>query len=279
MKALLGTRIGHCGTLDPFAEGLLIAVSGACTKIASYFQALPKSYQADICFGATTDTLDPEGEVVARAPLPIEDTVRRQIAAMCGRQMQVPPQYSAVKVGGERAYMRARHGMHTAISARPVEVYSFRLHGYRPPIATVTLTVSTGTYIRAIARDLAQRCGTVAYLTALQRTHIGSFAVADGHVPSAFRVHHLIPPHRLASLNARCKAFVVPARYHHRIQHGGELHRIDYFCTPEYALAEDECALLFEAPSTFEAPSALLAICAYREQQLRYLYVCSSAAD
>lgn len=310
LKTALGTRIGHCGTLDPFASGLLIAVSGALTKIAAYFQGLPKTYHAEICFGSTTDTLDHEGQLVAQGgTLPDEQALCRAIDDMRGKQMQLPPQYSALKVNGERAYARARRGEASALAARPVEIYAFELERYRPPLATVTLTVSVGTYIRAVARDLALRCGSVAYLSALRRTRIGEIAATDACAPATFRADMLISPRRAANLNSRCRIFTVPARYRQRIAHGEPPANIEYFRPPHFSLADDQCALLFDetngsvctadvttdststhhatadrseiASDNGRADSATtaavhdepLAICAYRDGQLRYLYV------
>lgn len=264
-------------------------MSGALTKIAAYFQGLPKTYRAEICFGSTTDTLDTEGQVVTQGgTLPDEQALCRAIDDMRGKQMQLPPQYSALKVDGVRAYTRARRGETSALVARPVEIYAFELERYRPPLAMVVLTVSVGTYIRAVARDLALRCGSIAYLSALRRTSIGEIAATDAYAPAAFRADTLISPRRAADLNARCRIFTVPARYRQRIAHGEPPARIEYFRPPHFSLADDQCALLFDEPNggaraidaaaadaaaTVAESDEPLAICAYRDGQLRYLCV------
>ena len=236
----------------------MIAVSGPLTKIASYFQELPKTYRAEIRFGSTTDTLDRDGVIVAaEAPLPAPAALADHIAAMRGPQTQVPPQYSAIKVDGARAYSRARRGEQSELAARPIVIHSFALCDYRPPLATVETTVSKGTYIRAIARDLALRCGTIGYVHELRRTKIGAIDVADAHAPDAFRADYLLPPEQIAALNPRCKTIIVPDEYRRRIQNGEPPQRIDFFRSPRLDIAADQCALLVDNSG------ALLALCAY----------------
>ena len=163
LTRLLGRRVkvGHCGTLDPFATGLLILVSGRNTRRASEFSGLDKVYQATIHLGARSTTGDPEGEIT-------ESHSR-------------PPSYSAIKVNGRRAYQLARAGKPVVLSPRTVQVYSIELVSYSYPELTIKTKVSSGTYIRSLASDMGERLGTGAYTVALRRLSIGSYDVAQAH--------------------------------------------------------------------------------------------------
>lgn len=175
-------RIGHTGTLDPFASGLLILCVGRATRLVEYFHLLPKSYEAEIVFGEARDTDDLTGRVTGRASLPPDlDAPRLEatVAASRGRFDQRPPAYSARRADGERAYEAARRGQPVSLEARPVEVHEAKLLDWSPPAARVRYTVSTGTYVRALARDLGEALGCPAHLGALRRTHIGPFAASD----------------------------------------------------------------------------------------------------
>lgn len=181
-RALGLRRIGHTGTLDPFASGLLILCVGRATRLVEYFHLLPKSYEAEIVFGEARDTDDRTGSVTRRAPIPPRLDAGRLEAALAnnrGRFEQRPPDYSARRAGGERAYEAARRGQPLALEARPVEVHEAELFDWNPPVARVRYTVSTGTYVRALARDLGEALGCPAHLGALRRTRIGPFAASD----------------------------------------------------------------------------------------------------
>jgi tRNA pseudouridine55 synthase len=184
-RALRTRRIGHTGTLDPFASGLLLLCVGPATRLAEYLTHLPKSYTAVLRLGEATDTLDRTGTVVARS-----DSWRRLTRAevadalegQLGRRLQVPPDYSAKKVGGERLYQRARRGETALAQAVEVEITSIRLVGWEAPDAEFEVTCSSGTYIRAIARDVGLGLGTYGHLVALRRTAIGPRSLA-GAIP------------------------------------------------------------------------------------------------
>jgi tRNA pseudouridine55 synthase len=178
-RSLRTRRIGHTGTLDPFASGLLLLCLGPATRLAQYFGPLPKSYSATMRLGVTTETDDLEGEplrVVTQWEV-AEEELRAALAGQQGAILQVPPRYSAKKVAGERAYVLARRG--EEVVPKPVEVTIHRigLLRYDPPEAEFEVECSTGTYIRSIARDVGEALGVGAHLTRLRRTRIGPFSV------------------------------------------------------------------------------------------------------
>lgn len=174
-----GEKVGHAGTLDRFAEGLMIIMIGAATKLNPVFSSFSKRYVATIKFGSETSTLDPEGEVIAEAPLPDEESLKKSIESFSGPQMQVPPLYSALHVDGKRAYEIARSGKDVEMEPRPIEIYDISLLSFDGEVALVDCHVSKGTYIRSLARDIALKCGSRAHLIALKRTAIGPFTLDD----------------------------------------------------------------------------------------------------
>lgn len=179
-------RVGHTGTLDPFASGLLLMCVGRATRLAEYLHALPKDYVAEARLGQVTSTLDPEGEVVREDPGWAdldEDGVRGALQHLLGPQKQRPPSYSAKKVGGERAYQRVRRGETVELPPVPVEVHELELMEMDLPLIRFRVRCSTGTYVRALARDLGEHLGVGAHLTALRRTAIGDFQVDEAPEP------------------------------------------------------------------------------------------------
>ena len=173
-------RIGHTGTLDPFASGLLVLVVGPATRLSEYLSTLPKKYEARARLGISTHTHDAEGSIVRVHDYgvgPTQDQVEMELATFEGRGQQVPPQFSAKKVGGERMYKRARRGDIVQLPPVDVEILEIRMTDYAPPEIGFTLTCSSGTYVRAIARDLGDRLGVGAHLTVLRRTAVGTFSV------------------------------------------------------------------------------------------------------
>jgi tRNA pseudouridine55 synthase len=192
-RALGERRIGHAGTLDPFATGLLVVMVGRATRILPYLLGEPKEYVATIRFGAETDTEDLHGAVVREAPLPARDAVERALPTLTGDIEQVPPAYSAKRVEGRRAYDLARAG--AAVELAPVRV---RVHAWRPLAwretaegavseLDVAVTCGGGTYVRSLARDLARHAGSAAHLVALRRTASGCFRVDDAATLEALR--------------------------------------------------------------------------------------------
>jgi tRNA pseudouridine55 synthase len=180
VKRLLprGTKIGHAGTLDPFATGVLLLLVGKATKSCERLMGERKGYDATIKLGARTATDDPESpEEPVAVEAPPEQRVREALRAFVGAIEQRPPAYSAMKVGGQRAYKLARGGESVEIAPRTVQVYSIDLVDYTWPIARVRIECGRGTYIRAIARDLGEALGTGGYLTELRRTFVGQYRV------------------------------------------------------------------------------------------------------
>jgi tRNA pseudouridine55 synthase len=185
-RRLLGTRkVGHAGTLDPMATGLLLLGVDSATRLLTYLVGLDKEYIATIRLGIATDTDDAEGEIVAtRDASGVTDAaIAAGIGELTGAIEQVPSTYSAIKVAGRRAYDRARSGEQVELTARPVTIHAFELLASRRDGDAVDLDVrvacSSGTYIRALARDLGAGLGVGGHLTALRRTRVGPFAVAD----------------------------------------------------------------------------------------------------
>lgn len=187
-KALHTKKVGHTGTLDSFAEGLLVVLTGSLTRLVPYFTLFDKTYEAVISFGEETDTLDPCGTVVRSAHLPDTASFERAFAAFRGNLMQRPPSYSAVHVNGKRASDLVREGRAALLPERAVAVYQsdileMRLvqEGGRSRVryARVFFHVSKGTYIRSLARDLALACGSAAHLIGLKRTKVGCFDIAQ----------------------------------------------------------------------------------------------------
>ena len=178
-------RIGHTGTLDPFASGLLVLLVGPVTRLAEYLLALPKRYEARARLGIRTDTHDAKGKTVSVQDLGAELTqqqIEAELATFEGCVQQVPPQFSAKKVGGERMYKRARRGDTVRLPPVDVEIFEIRLTDFALPEIGFTMVCSSGTYVRAVARDLGDALGVGAHLTALRRTAVGGFSV-DRAVP------------------------------------------------------------------------------------------------
>lgn len=175
-------RVGHTGTLDPFASGLLVLCVGRATRLAEYLSGLDKTYVAEARLGVSTDTLDREGTVVAEddgwRALDAE-SVATGLQSFVGEIQQVPPQFSAKKVDGEAMHRRARRGERLELPPVSVRVHSAELLRFEPPSVEFTVHCSTGTYIRALARDLGEALGVGAHLTSLRRTTVGPFDVTD----------------------------------------------------------------------------------------------------
>lgn len=175
-------RVGHAGTLDPFAEGVLVLCFGQATKRVSRIMAWDKEYQATVKLGLTTDTLDPTGTVVEHRAVPslsVSD-IQTALAAFIGTIQQIPPMYSALKVGGKRLYQLARAGQTVPREPRPAVIYRIDLLDWAPPDQlAICVTCAKGTYIRTLAADLARALGTVGYLTTLIRTRVGEYGRSD----------------------------------------------------------------------------------------------------
>ena len=179
--------VGHLGTLDPFATGLLVVLVGRATRLATFLDLEPKVYEAVIAFGAETDTDDSTGEVTRTAEAPAEENVRAAITTLTGDIQQVPPAYSAKKVAGRRAYAAARAGETLDLPPVGVTVHKWDVTGFTGDALAATIECGGGTYIRALARDLGRMSGSAAHLTCLRRTRAGRFDVADAVSLDDFR--------------------------------------------------------------------------------------------
>ncbi len=175
--------MGHSGTLDKFAEGLLVVLVGRSTRLVPWFTGCDKIYEGRIAFGTETDTLDPEGAVVAEAPAPSEAALRAALPAFRGSIMQAPPLYSSVHVNGVRAHQIARSGETVEMKERPVVIHSLELVSYDSGLADIRVHCSKGTYIRSLARDIALACGSRAHLAALKRTNVAGFGLTEAVDP------------------------------------------------------------------------------------------------
>jgi tRNA pseudouridine55 synthase len=179
-------RVGHAGTLDPAATGVLPICLGRATRFADLVGEGVKVYAADVVFGHATDTCDAEGRVLdqsareaAVAAVPTLEGARVALAGLVGAIEQVPPSYSAVKIQGEAAYALARRGEAVELPTRTVTIHSAAVLGWQPPRLSIVVRCSKGTYVRALARDLGHALGSEAYLDALVRMVVGSFTLAD----------------------------------------------------------------------------------------------------
>ena len=173
-------KVGHTGTLDPFATGLLILLTGKGTKRSNEFLKLDKTYEATVRLGATSTTGDPEGEITEKSVEPVDRAqVQAIIPQFLGEIEQRVPQFSAVKINGERAYKLARKGEQVEMPVRKIKIYSLEILDYAWPELKIRCHVSSGTYIRTLGEDIGKALGTGAYLTALRRTEVGDYSVED----------------------------------------------------------------------------------------------------
>jgi tRNA pseudouridine55 synthase len=199
-------RVGHGGTLDPFASGVLPVFLGHATRVVEYHLGDRKAYRATICFGASSTTDDLEGELTpADGPAPTREAVEAALPGLTGPISQRPPAYSAVKVAGRRAYAMARAGETVELAERSVTIHSLELVSWDGseadrPVAVVDVICSAGTYVRALARDLGERLGSAAYLGALTRTASGPFTLEAALPLDAIRAAAAEDPSGLATL-------------------------------------------------------------------------------
>lgn len=172
-------RVGHTGTLDPAASGVLPITLGQATRVAEYLSESGKAYRATVRFGVVTDTYDAEGQIVREAPVTLtREEIATALPAFLGEQMQRPPIYSALKRDGQRLYALARAGQDVTVEPRPVSIASLEIVGWAPPDLTLDIACGKGTYIRSLAYDLGERLGPGAHLAALIRTRNGPFTLA-----------------------------------------------------------------------------------------------------
>ena len=176
-KALKTPKICHTGTLDSFAQGLLVVLTGRAVKLSSIFTGCDKQYRACLRFGEETDTLDPLGTIVSRAPLPRQEELEAALPVFTGNILQAPPSFSAIHINGKRAHELARAGIKVEMKKRPVTIYSLSLISWDPPHAELEVHCSSGTYIRSLARDIALALNSRAHLRSLKRSRVGNFSL------------------------------------------------------------------------------------------------------
>ena len=174
-------KVGHCGTLDPNATGLLIIVLGRGTKLSERLMGDDKVYEGAIKFGETTDSYDADGELTSSLPVPpmTLDQLNEEATKFVGDLMQTPPMVSAIKKGGVPLYKLARKGVEVEREPRLIHIYNFRFTSYEPPLGQFKVACTKGTYVRSIAHDLGQKLGCGAHLATLRRSASGKFDVAD----------------------------------------------------------------------------------------------------
>lgn len=184
-RLIRGVKVGHAGTLDPLATGVLVIGVGPATRLVQFVQRMPKRYEATFLLGKESDTEDIEGQVqeVETAKVPGIEDIRSAIPSFCGQIEQTPPAYSALKVRGRRAYDLARQGKQVELQPRSIVVYEIELVRYDYPELGLRIQCGSGTYIRSLGRDLARAVGSAAVMSQLTRTAIGSFRLEDAISP------------------------------------------------------------------------------------------------
>lgn len=230
-------KVGHAGTLDPLATGVLIVCLGPATRLSEYAMHTRKRYRAEVHLGLTTDTYDAEGEVVSEADAGqiTRDAVETALTAFSGEIEQLPPRYSAIKQGGRKLYQMARAGEAIEVEPRRVTIHALTLVSWQSPRLTLDVTCSAGTYIRSLAFDLGERLGVGAHLSGLRRTASGAFDVAEAVTlddllaqPDDWQ-RHLLPPDTVlqhlpaVQLDEQTTADVVNGRFIPRADSGDEV--------------------------------------------------------
>ena len=265
-KLLKQRRVGHTGTLDPLASGVLPICIGQGTRVAEYLSESGKAYLADIVFGTVTDTYDAEGTILrttdtTNLTLP---QIEEALPQFLGEQMQVPPRYSAIKLQGQPAYKRARAGEEIALEPRPVIISRLDIHAWQPlqpRRLTLAVECSKGTYIRSLAYDLGERLGYGAHLAALIRTRSGPFSLSESitleQLAEAAEVGNVAAYlHPIDSALQQYPALRLDAATTERVLHGNAFHCQEYSGQTPAALAR-----------VYDAAGQLLAIAEWDAQQ------------
>lgn len=260
-------KIGHTGTLDPLATGVLVLCLGSFTRLSQFATSVAKRYRATLVLGVETDTFDADGRVVAqqadRVPQNVED-VGQVVASFQGAIAQVPPMYSAIKVGGRKLYDLARQGQTVERPSRTVEIHSIGIVGFEPPHLHIDVHCSKGTYIRSLAADIGQKLGCGAHLSALCRTAVGdvdlSFCAAiqalDARQGAKALAPYLLPVDRVLPGMPRVALDVDLAD---RFAHGNVVSGISLPENPEVLVVDETGAVLGVARRA--QPSALQPVC------------------
>ena len=178
-------KVGHAGTLDPLATGVLVLMVGRATRLTEYIHSVSKTYLGTFQLGKVSNTEDIEGEVVSRNVLAVPNlkTVKAVVASFSGVQQQMPPAFSALKVNGKRAYDLARQGEKVELQPREIQVFHIEVVAYKYPVLTIEVKCTSGTYIRSLGRDIGEALQTGAVMTDLQRTSIGAFKIGQAVAP------------------------------------------------------------------------------------------------
>ncbi len=252
LKRKLNTKkVGHTGTLDKFATGLLVILTGKMTKFAPYITGMDKTYQATFRFGTTTTTLDPEGDFLGEKPLPELELIRDVISDnFTGTISQIPPDFSAVHIGGQRAYQLKLKGEEVKIPPRNITINSFDILSWDGQDLKVEISCTKGTYIRSIARDLGELTGSLAYVTTLSRSVVGPFDIKDSVTGEEFSEDNLTNPFDLISSLGRQISYVTEEAAG-EIGNGKKI-RSEYF-TPDSPKYSDGDIALFTDKKEFVA--------------------------
>ena len=245
VRRLAGTRkVGHAGTLDPMATGVLVVGVEKATRLLGYLTLTEKEYAATIRLGQTTSTDDAEGELTGTAPAAnvTEEAISKAVAALTGEILQVPPSVSAIKVGGQRAYKLTRAGAAPELKSRPVTVYEFTVtdirHDQDMLDLDATVRCSSGTYIRSLARDLGAALGTGGHLTALRRTRVGGYRAEDARTLDQLAERFEVLPLAQAAAAAFPRRDLTEDEAQ-RLAHGGRLAPAGASDEPTAAFAPD----------------------------------------
>jgi tRNA pseudouridine55 synthase len=271
IKKKLGTKkVGHTGTLDKFAGGLLVVLTGRYTRLAPLISGMDKNYDCVFEFGAETTTLDPEGEIIRRETPPDRDTLFAAIKKITGPIMQKPPLFSAVHVNGKRAYERAIHGENVELRERPVTIHAFDIQAYDPPFLSCGIRCSKGTYIRSLARDLGGACSSCAYVKELTRTEVGPFHLDGAVLPADFDPSSSLKNGRdfLEQL-VPGKSVLIKDEYYDSLRMGKAL-RDEFFDTPPASRNAGEGPVL-----VFTIRGDLAAVIEKNKNGYAYRFVCA----
>jgi len=244
-RILRPAKVGHAGTLDPLATGVLVICVGQATRLITHVQRMPKTYHATFLLGHRSKTDDTEGEleILADAPIPTRDAIENTLPQFMGDIEQVPPAHSAIKIDGRRAYRLARAGKAPQLAPRVVQIHSLSVRCYDYPNLELDIECGSGTYVRALGRDLGAALGTAAVMSALERTAIGAFrvenALALSDVTPEFIEQHMQPA--LAAV-ANLPRFALTESQIIELHHGRPIdlatHSTEFDPTTEYAATD-----------------------------------------
>jgi tRNA pseudouridine55 synthase len=242
-KAFATGKVGHTGTLDKFASGLLLVLVGRGVKLIPLFKNCAKEYTATILFGDETDTLDPEGKVIARAEVPSLEAVEAVLENFRGDILQSPPAYSAKHINGRRSYELAREGKEPEMKKQRVTVHELNIISWTPPEACIHVRVSSGTYIRSLARDIALAAGSRASLSSLRRDMVGPFRLEDAVDKDSLDSNDALQPINVSLFEKiRLPCFFVDPKAEEGFMHGKPL---------EGLLSKEDLSLGAEAAGIF----------------------------